>query len=451
MAHTRDMTEGRPARLLTSFALPLMLGSVFQQMYTMVDAAVVGNYIGIEALAAVGAADWLNWLVLGAMMGFTQGFTILTAQRFGAEDGVGLRKSITMSLVMTALISVIFTVVSLAGMRPVLRLLDTPAESFKGAVEYLTVMFGGIAVMAGYNVFASILRALGDSRNPLIAMIIASIMNVLLDLLFVVVFEWGITGAAVATVMGQVFSLAYCAICVFRIPTLALRREDWRFDRSIVREIMRLGSPMAFMNGIIGVGGLAVQYVVNGFGYVFVAGFTATNKLYGILELAATSFGYSMATFAGQNLGAEKYDRIRRGTHTAAKIGVGIAVVIGAAMFLFGDFFIGLFVSDPDPLVVEEGIRVGFTYLRYMAVCLPILYLLHIYRSANQGMGDTFMPMLSGIAELAMRVAVAMLLPLWLGETGIYFAEVVAWTGAVAILIPAYYRNIRKYPHDGQI
>lgn len=451
MAHTRDMTEGRPARLLTSFALPLMLGSVFQQMYTMVDAAVVGNYIGIEALAAVGAADWLNWLVLGAMMGFTQGFTILTAQRFGAEDAVGLRKSITMSLVMTAIISVITTAVSLLAMSPVLRLLDTPAESFGGAVEYLTVMFGGIAVMAGYNVFSSILRALGDSRNPLIAMIIASVMNVALDLLFVVVFEWGITGAAVATVMGQVFSCIYCAICVFRIPTLALRREDWRFDRGIVREIMRLGSPMAFMNGIIGVGGLAVQYVVNGFGYVFVAGFTATNKLYGILELAATSFGYSMATFAGQNLGAEKYDRIRRGTHTAAKIGVGIAVVIGAAMFLFGDFFIGLFVSDPDPLVVEEGVRVGFTYLRYMAACLPILYLLHIYRSANQGMGDTFMPMLSGIAELAMRVAVAMLLPIWLGETGIYFAEVVAWAGAVAILMPAYYRNVRKYPHDGQI
>ncbi len=449
MAHTRDMTSGSPARLLTGFAVPLMLGSICQQLYTMVDAAVVGKCIGLEALASVGAADWLNWLVLGMMMGFTQGFTILTAQRFGAEDGEGLRKSVTQSIIMTIIISAVVTAVSLAAMRPVLRLLKTPEESFAGAVQYLSVMFGGIIVMAGYNVMSSILRALGDSRNPLIAMIIASVMNVVLDLLFVPVFHWGILGAGIATVLGQVFSCVYCAVCVFRVPTLAMKKEDWRFSKPVVREIMRLGSPMAFQNGIIGAGGLAVQYVVNGFGYVFVAGFTATNKLYGLLELAATSFGYSMATYSGQNLGAGKYDRIRRGLRTAARIGFGVAVFIGAAMFLFGSKLIGLFVSDPDPEVVREAIRVGNTYLRFMAVGLPILYMLHIYRSANQGMGDTFMPMLSGMAELAMRVSVALFLPLALGETGIYFAEVVAWAGAVCILIPAYYRNIHKYPHDG--
>ena len=451
MAHIRDMTEGSPARLLTGFAVPLMLGSICQQLYTMVDAAVVGNFIGIEALASIGAADWLNWLVLGAMMGFTQGFTIFTAQRFGAEDWAGLRKSVTHALLMTVLVSIAFTVLGLSFMRPVLRLMHTPQESFSGATQYLTVMYAGIIVMAGYNIFASILRALGDSRNPLISMILSSAINVALDLLFVVVFRWGITGAAVATVLGQVFSCIYCAVCVFRVPVLRMRREDWRLSRPVVREIMRLGSPMAFQNGVIGAGGLAVQYAVNGFGYIFLAGFTATNKLYGLLELAATSFGYSMATYSGQNLGAGKYDRIRRGLRTAAEIGLGLAVCIGALMFVFGSKFIGLFVSDPDPVVVTEGIRIGTTYLRFMAVCLPVLYLLHIYRSANQGMGDTFLPMVSGFAELVMRVSVALLLPRWIGENGVFIAEVSAWIGAVFILIPAYYHRINRYPHDGAV
>ena len=448
MAYTRDMTAGSPARLLTGFALPLMVGSICQQLYTMVDAAVVGNYIGIEALASVGAADWLNWLVLGAMVGFTQGSTILVAQRFGAEDWDGLRRSVTQSIITTALVALTLTALSLCLMHPALRLMNTPRESFAGAVQYLSVMYAGITVMAGYNVFASILRALGDSRNPLIAMIIASAMNVALDLLFVVVFHWGIAGAAIATVAGQVFSCLYCAMCVFRVPVLRLKREDWRLSKPVVREIIRLGAPMAMQNGIIGMGGLAVQYVVNGFGYVFLAGFTATNKLYGLLELAATSFGYSMATYAGQNLGAGKYDRIRRGLRTAARIGFAIAVCIATLMFVHGSRIVGLFVSASDPAVVAEGIRIGTAYLRYMAVFLPVLYMLHIYRSANQGMGDTFMPMLSGFAELVMRVSVALTLPILLGEKGLYLAEGSAWIGAVFILIPAYYHRIHGYPHD---
>ena len=451
MAHTCDMTKGSPARLLTGFALPLTLGSMCQQLYTMTDAAVVGNYIGIEALGAIGAADWLNWLVLGLMMGFTQGFTILTAQRFGAEDTRGLRKSVTQSLIMTVLISAVVTALGLTLMCPVLRLMNTPAESFNGAVTYLTVMYSGIIVMAGYNVFASILRALGDSRNPLVAMIIASAMNIVLDLLFVVVFHWGIAGAAIATVAGQVFSCIYCAVCVLRIPVLRFTREDWRFDGPVVREIMRLGAPMAFQNGTIGVGGLAVQSVVNGFGYIFLAGFTATNKLYGLLELAATNYGYSMATYAGQNLGAGKYDRIRRGLRTAVKIGLGISVCICVAMFVFGAKAVAVFVSDPDPAVVAEAVRIGTVYLRVMAACLPVLYLLHIYRSANQGMGDTFMPMVSGFAELAMRVLVALFLPLLIGENGVFIAEISAWIGAVFILIPAYYHRICRYPRDGAL
>ena len=449
MTHTEEMTSGSPAGLLTRFAVPLILGSLCQQLYTIVDAAVVGRFIGIEALGAVGATDWLSWLVLSIMMGFTQGFSILSAQRFGAEDAKGLRRSVAQSLMLSAALSAAVTALGLWGIRPALRLMHTPPESFEGAAQYLTVLIMGTAVVAGYNAFSSILRALGDSRNPLIAMIIASAMNIALDLLFVVGFGWGIRGAAIATVMGQVFSCLYCAACVFRVPALSLKREDFRLRASTLRTLMRLGTPMAFQNATIGIGGLAVQRVVNGFGYLFLAGFTATNKLYGLLELAAINYGYAMATYAGQNMGAGKFDRIRRGLRTAVKIGVGIAVCIAALMFAFGERAVSMFVSDPDPAAVSSSVRVAVTYLRFMAACLPVLYILHIYRSANQGMGDTFMPMLSGFAELAIRVLGALSLPLLIGENGVFLAEVLAWGGAVCILVPAYYGRVRKYPRDG--
>lgn len=446
MANTRDMTTGKPAGLLLSFALPLMAGNICQQLYTMVDTMVVGQVLGVEALASLGAADWLNWLVLGIIMGFTQGFSILISQRFGAEDQDGLRKVTAMSTLLSAVIAVVVTVSSLLLAEPVLRLLNTPDNVLPGSLSYLRIIFSGSVIVTAYNMMASILRAMGDSRTPLYAMLVASIVNIGLDLLFVMGFHWGIPGAAAATVIAQGCSCLFCLAVLRRMSVLRMTKTDWHPDGCLCRRLFQLGLPMAFQNTVIAVGGLVIQFVINGFGFLFVAGFTATNKLYGLLELAATSFGFSMATYAGQNLGAKKYRRICEGMRSALKMAVATSVVISAAMIAFGKPVLLLFISG-EPGEVAQVLDIAYTYLFIMCCLLSVLYLLHLYRSALQGMGDTVIPMVSGIAELTMRIGCALLLPIWLGQYGIYFAEIAAWAGAVVILVTFYYIRIHHLLH----
>lgn len=449
----KDMTKGSPAKLIFSFALPLMLGNMFQQLYTIVDTAIVGRYVGVEALAAVGAADWPNWMILGLVTGFAQGFCILISQRFGAGDHEGMRRSVSHTYMLGAALAVIVTLVAHLVAQPILTMLNTPDNVMKGAITYLRISYSGIVVIMAYNVLSSVLRALGDSKSPLYAMIIASIVNVILDLLFVRVFDWGIAGAAVATVIAQCVSALYCFFVIRRIDLLRLQRTDWQVDKPTARRLVRLGAPMAFQNAIIAVGGFAVQYVINGFGFVFMAGFTATNKIYGLLELAAIAYGFSMATYAGQNLGAGKLDRIKSGMRSALLMGIGTSVVISALMLIFGKPILSIFISG-EPDVAAEVLRVAYAYLCVMAWSLSILYLLHIYRSALQGMGDTFIPMLSGLLELVMRIAVAMTLPQIMGEAGIYLAEPAAWIGADVLLVIGYYvrmRALSKKYTDGRL
>ncbi len=434
----KDMTKGRPAGLILGFALPLMIGNVFQQLYTTVDAIVVGKGVGVEALAALGSAEWPNWLVTGLVIGFTQGFSIRVSQRFGAEDWRGLRKTVAMSVWLALGIAIVATAVSLGLSRPILLGLNTDPTVLEDALLYLRIIFLGIPVIMGYNVLSSILRALGDSRTPLAAMVLAACINITFDLLFVMVFHWGVMGAAAATVFAQFCSCVFCFLAIRRISCLKMSGEDWRPDWSVAWDLVKLGSPTAFQNGVIGVGGLAVQYVINGYGFLFVAGFTATNKVYGILEIAASSFGYSMSTFAGQNLGANRIDRIRSGMRAGAVMSAVTAAIIGALMLLFGRFILSLFISG-DPSQTEEVLRIAYHYLAYMCVPLPVLYLLWIYRSALMGLGDTLVPMISGIAELAMRLLMVLFVPHLIGNDAIFMAEPAAWAGALAILCSVYY------------
>lgn len=442
----KDMTTGKPAGLLLSFALPLMAGSICQQLYTMVDTMVVGQVLGVEALAAIGAADWLNWMVLGIIMGFTQGFSILISQRFGANDADGLRKVTAMSALLSAIIAIVITAVSLLTAEPLLRLLNTPSNILPNSLSYLQIIFSGASVVTAYNMMASILRAMGDSRTPLYAMLVASVINIVLDIVFVMFFHWGIPGAAAATVIAQVFSCVFCLWVLRRMTILKMQKSDWQPDRVLCRRLFQLGLPMAFQNTVIAVGGLVVQYVINGFGFIFVAGFTATNKLYGLLELAATSFGFSMATFTGQNLGAKKFERIRLGMRSALKVAIVTSLIISVLMIAFGKTVLMLFISG-DAGEVAAVLDVAYTYLFVMCTLLSVLYLLHLYRSALQGMGDTVIPMVSGVAELSMRIGCALLLPIWLGQFGIYFAEIAAWAAAAVILMIFYYRRMHHLLH----
>lgn len=434
----RNMTQGSPMRLLLTFALPLMLGNMFQQLYTVVDTAVVGQVVGVQALAAIGAADWLNWLVLSVMQGFAQGFSILMAQYFGAKDYRRLSQSVGAAATLCAVAAVVMLTASQLLTVPVLRLLNTPDGIIGDSVLYLRIIFGGIPAITAYNLLASILRALGDSKTPLYAVVVATVVNIALDLLFVMGFHWGIAGAAVATLIAQGISTVYCMGHIRKITVIQLQPGDLRPSRGMAAHLLRLGFPVALQNAIISVGGMVVQAVVNRFGMLFIAGFTATNKLYGLLEIAATSYGYAVTSFVGQNLGGGLIKRIKAGMRSAAVIALLTSAVIAAAMLVFGRGILGLFISG-TPEEVAASMDIAYRYLAVMSLCLPVLYMLHIYRSALMGLGDTVVPMASGFMEMVMRIGIALLLPLAIGQDGIYFAEVGAWTGAAVLLVAAYF------------
>lgn len=441
--HTQDMTKGHPGRLILRFALPLMLGNIFQQAYTMVDTAVVGQLVGVNALAALGSVDWFNWMSLGICSGLSQGFSIKIAQQFGAKEEEKLRKTVGTSLILAILSALVVTVLFLVGARPVLLLMGTRKEILEDALLYVHIMFSGILIVMTYNWMSAVLRAIGDSTTPLIAMGIASASNVMLDLLFVAVFHWGIAGAAGATLIAQIISCLYCFWKMRRIPILHLTRDDFSLEGSQCLELFKLGLPVAIQNVIISIGGMILQTIVNGFGVIFVAGFTATNKLYGILEIAAISLGFAVSTYAGQNLGAGEYERIRVGVRRGAAMALGVSVVISVCMILLGHQITGLFVDHQNPNA-GEVLNYAYRYLCVLSSFLAILYCLHIYRSALQGMGNTLIPLVSGIVELTMRILSALFLPRVIGEYGVYFAEVAAWTGAAILLFASYQRDVRK-------
>lgn len=446
---TKDMTSGNPAKLIISFALPLMIGNIFQQLYTMVDAIVVGNAIGVQALAALGATDWPVWLIIGMVSGFGQGFAIPIARHYGSGDYGAIRKVVTSAVMLSGALAVVLTAVALVAIRPLLQLLNTPTEILGDASLYATIIFACLTAQMAYNLLAAILRAIGNSRTPLIAIAIASVSNIVLDIVFVVFFGWGIAGAAVATVIAQCLSAVICFLAVRKTAFLRIHKEDLRLDKPVLSQLLRLGTPLAFQNVLIAVGGFVVQNIVNGYGMVFIAGFTATSKLEGLLSLAATAFGYSMVTYVGQNLGAKKWRRVRTGVRSAALLGLATAALISTCMLIFGQSIVSLFISD-SPEIKERAIGVAYSFLKIMSYFLPVLYMLHIFRSALYGFGDTVVPMVSGIVELVMRVSVILTLPRLIGENGVFLAETAAWVGAAVILIATFCYRASKLPRMGE-
>ena len=443
-AKVRDMTKGNPGRLILMFAVPLMVGNVFQQLYTMVDTVVVGQVAGVQALAALGAVEWIMWMVLGVSSGITQGFAILMAQDYGARKWKQLKKTVAHSYVLTTITAVLLFLTSQIFAHWILSFLNTPDNIIGMSLLYLRIVFCGIPVVAAYNVFAGVLRSLGNSRTPLVAMVIAAGINIILDLVFVAGLHMGVAGAALATVIAQCFSALYCFIIVRKIEIVRITREDFQTVPGLNRKLLSLGTPILFQDVIISVGGLAVQFVVNGYGFLFVAGFTATNKLYGILEMAAISYGYAIVTYVGQNLGAGQITRIKKGVHVSGFLAFLTSAFISVMMFIFGKHILKMFISG-DPAQTEQVLGIAWHYLSIMASVLCILYFLYVYRSALQGLGDTMIPMLSGVVEFFIRVGVALLLPKTMGQNGIFYAEITAWTGAAVLLAVSYYIRIRKF------
>ncbi len=442
MDSVHTMSSGRPGRLILTFALPLMAGNLFQQFYTIADAAIVGQALGVHAIAAVGAAEWVIWMMQGMIQGFTQGFAIQMSQDFGAEKFKKLRNVIVNSAFLSAVIALALLVCGQLSASWILGILHTPQDVLPDTMQYMRMIFWGIPIVMAYNLLASILRSLGDGKTPLYAMLCASVVNIGLDLLFVPILRFGVVGAAAATVLAQGCS---CLICLFKIRKISILRfhhKDCVLLPALHVHLMALGMPMAFQNAVISVGGMIVQSVINGFGVIFIAGFTATNKLYGMLEVAATSYGFAMTTYTGQNLGAGKISRIRQGYREALVIAIATSVLIAAVMVFAGKWILLCFING-DAQTTADTLAIAYRYLFIMSVCLPILYYLHVTRSCIQGLGNTVLPMVSGLAEFLMRTAAALLLPRLIGPDGIFYAEITAWAGADLVLFFSFYYCIR--------
>ena len=444
MNRNLNMTKGHPAGLLIRFALPLMFGNLFQQLYTVVDTAIVGNGVGMDALAALGAVDWLNWMFLAICQGFTQGFSVRMSQKFGEGNEEGLKRTIAVSARLAVWIAAVALIVARSGLPLFLKLLKVPDDLMPYASSYSGIILAGIPAMMYFNYCAGVLRSVGDSKTPLIAMIVASLTNIVLDCIAVFALNWGIAGAAAATVLAQVLAGTVCMVKMLRTPQLRFEKRHLARDPALVKALMALGAPLAAQFVIIAVGGMAVQSVVNRFETSFIAGFTATNKLYGILEIAASSYGFAVTTYTGQNYGASLWERIRRGTNWAVLLSVLTAMLIGAVMILFGRNITMLFIeSEIRELEIAAG-NVAFRYLCFMSLALPVLYLLHVYRAALQGMGNANIPLWSGIVEFVIRVGASVIVGVTLWQDGIFWGEIGSWIGAAILLSIAYYRMAAK-------
>lgn len=438
---TKNLTSGKPLRLIVLFTIPLFVGNIFQQLYGFADAFVVGRTLGIDALAAVGATGSISFLLLGFAIGTTAGFAIPTAQRFGGGDLAGLRRSVATGAVLTAGVAVVITAVAVPLTRPLLQLLQTPPEILDDAVTFLTVSFYGAGAILFFNFLSATIRALGDSRTPLIFLAVSCVLNVALVTVFLSVLHAGVGGAALATVVSQLFSVLLCLWLVARrMPMLHLTRADWRIGTSDLREHLRLGLPMGFQMSIIAIGALAVQFALNGLGATSVAAFTAAQRVDTMAVAPLASFGVAISTFAAQNQGAKAYDRIRRGIAQTCWLAVGFAVAVGIFNILAGAWLIKLFVGGSEPEVVQ----LGHAYLVVSGVLYAALALLFVLRGALQGLGHTLVPTLAGIMELFGRVGAAMLLTPIFGFAGVAFAAPFAWIAALVPLVHAYVRQRRE-------
>lgn len=426
---TMDMTAGRPAALLFRFSMPLIFGNLFQQLYTFVDTVIVGQKLGVPALAALGATEWLSFMMFGFIQGLTQGFSIGISQSFGEGKKHLVQQGIFQAFCASAGAAVIVTVIGQGILVPVLKLLRTPEELFGMAHLYLEILYFGIPISFAYNMLAAILRALGNSRAPLIAVLTASFANILFDIVLVMGLGMGIWGAAYGTLLSQLCSVLCCMAALSRIEQARVEPGNRKISVRMFAEQMKLGVPMGFQNIITAVGGLAVQSVVNGFGMLFLAGYTAANRLYGLLETAASSYGYAISTYTAQNIGAGKKERVRSGILAALLLGAATAYLMSFIMVVWGKPILGIFIADSQ-VEAEAALRVGYRFLCILAAFFPLLYALYILRSCIQGMGNSTMPMLSSLIQVAMRIFCAAVLTRYVGNAGVFWGEIMAWLGA---------------------
>ena len=432
---TKDMTEGRPFRLIIGFAIPMFLGMLFQQFYSMVDTIIVGKFLGVEQLAGVGSTGSVNFLVIGFCMGLCNGFAIPIAQKFGAKEDRELRKYAANCMWLCIAGSVLLTTVFAGFCRPLLRLLNTPDDIFSYAYVYIFIIILGIPCTILYNVLAAIIRSLGDSKTPVVFLAVSSLINIVLDILFILAFHMGVEGPALATVISQGISGVICFWYMKKkFVILKMEKDDLKPRTAYMKNLCYMGIPMGLQYSVTAVGSLIMQSAINGFGAAAVAGVTAAQKIHCFIACPIEALGSTMAPYAGQNMGAGKVSRISDGVKVASLCGFVVSGVLFVVLLLTGRQLALLFMDTPN----EQVLDYAYQLMLVTASGYCLLTLVNVVRFSIQGMGYSVFAITSGVMEMLARGLAALVLVPFLGFTGVCLGNILAWIFADSFLIPAF-------------
>lgn len=435
-----DMTVGNPTKIILNFTLPIFIGNVFQQFYNMADAVIVGKFVGTKALAAVGSTGTIMFLIYGFVVGMTAGFTVLTAQKFGAGDLPAMRRTVAGASILSLIIGLILTAAFMLLMKPWLHLMNTPSDIYTDAYAYIMIISGGILAQMLYNLLASILRALGNSKVPLYFLIFSALLNIALDLFFIIVFHMGAAGAAIATIISQGVSGLLCLVYIIKkVPILHMTREDWHPEGALLKRQMQIGIPMALQYSITAIGTMMVQSSLNILGSTLVAAFTAASKIEQVVTQAYVALGTTIATYGAQNMGAGNIPRIRKGFRSSTIIGVVYSFAAAALVMTVGKYMSYLFVSEDVALIIDSV----DIYLKCVGAFFIPLTIINIYRNGIQGLGYGLLPMMAGVAELIGRGVVAVIAARQHSYLGVCLASPAAWVLAAALLLVMYFYIVK--------
>ncbi|MDR0855185.1 MAG: MATE family efflux transporter [Christensenellaceae bacterium] len=439
---SKRLTEGKPLKTIFLFMLPILIGNIFQQLYGMVDAVIVGRTLGEVALGGLGASNAVVFLLVGFTFGLTCGFSVLIAQKFGANDAEGVKKATAQGFYLVIVFTVILTLIAVFTAKPLLRLIQTGDDIFPHAYAYVIVIYGGLGAAMFFNFFSNLLRSIGDSRTPLYFLIIASVLNIGLDYLFILVFHSGVEGAAYATIISQLVSVILSAVYTFvKYPVLRVRLSDFKPDFKILLKEVYLGIPMAFQFSLVSVGLIFVQAALNKLGTTYVVSFTAASKIDGVACQFMLATGVALAVYVGQNYGAKDYTRIKQGIKAGFLLAVIGSLICGALVISLSKPLVQLFIGAGR----QEIYDLAFQYLCINGSMYFVLGLLGIYRNALQGVGKSLLVLIGGGVEFAVRMVVSILAMKYWGYMGICFASVLTWTGATVYLAIAYTVSMKKF------
>ena len=437
----KDLTVGEPARLILYFTLPLLAGNVFQQLFGFADTLIVGRFLGVEALAAVGCTGPMMFLMLGFVGGMTSGFSICTGQSFGAKDFDSVRKSAAICVALSFAASIVLTIFGVLFCRELLIAMNTPEEILDGAHSFIAIIYGGVVMFVFHQMLTNLIRALGDSKMPTVIQATTFVINIALEFVAIIWLGLGIPGSAGATIVALTIGNVLCLVYIKkRVNYLHVRREDFSFDKKFLLEHLRIGLPMGFQSSIIAIGAVVLQIALNGLGSVAVASFAAAHRVDGIAVMPMMSFGVAMAAYTAQNFGAKKFGRIVDGVKKCILMSCSFSVLVAAFNIYCGDVIIELFVGAQEVRVIEYGrLFLIITGLSYWALAL-----LFIFRFTLQGLGQSFVPTVAGVTELVMRIAAAIFLVERMGYLGACLASPMAWIGGLIPLAIAFVWTARK-------